>query len=150
MQVRDQPELLHARKAADTLLGVSVALTCRNAAKLVLLCGICCVAGHVRAAASTCLAALACHPIGAKGDSCLHGPFREQLLSIGAFGALLKAALACSADDPCNAIIQQTAAVGIMYMSTMVRCSCTPPGNGFVVKVRQWKGTCICQACAVQ
>jgi hypothetical protein len=40
---------------------------------------------------------------------------------VGAFGALLKAALASSADDPCDAIIQQTAAVGIMYMSTMVR-----------------------------
>jgi hypothetical protein len=39
---------------------------------------------------------------------------------VGTFGALLKAALASSADDPCDAIIQQTAAVGIMYMSTMV------------------------------
>ncbi|WIA12059.1 hypothetical protein OEZ85_012136 [Tetradesmus obliquus] len=76
-------------------------------------------AGHVRAAASTCLAFLACHPLGARGDTCLTGPFRSRLLNVGAFGALLKAALASSADDPCDAIIQQTAAVGIMYMSTM-------------------------------
>lgn len=79
-----------------------------------------CNAGHVRAAASTCLAFLACHPLGARGDTCLTGPFRSRLLNVGAFGALLKAALASSADDPCDAIIQQTAAVGIMYMSTMV------------------------------
>jgi hypothetical protein len=77
-------------------------------------------AGHVRAAASTCLAFLACHPLGARGDTCLTGPFRSRLLNVGTFGALLKAALASCADDPCDAIIQQTAAVGIMYMSTMV------------------------------
>lgn len=77
-------------------------------------------AGHVRAAASTCLAFLACHPLGVKGDGCLWGPFREKLLSVGALGALLKAALMSSSDDPCNNIIQQTAAVGIMYLSTMV------------------------------
>lgn len=74
----------------------------------------------MRAAASTCVAFLACHPIGAKGDTCLSGPFRERLLAVGAFGALLKAALACSADEPHDAMIQQTAAVGIMYMATMV------------------------------
>jgi hypothetical protein len=51
----------------------------------------------------------------------LWGPFREQLLSVGALGALLKAALMSSSDDPCNNIIQQTAAVGIMYLTTMVR-----------------------------
>eukprot|EP00879_Flechtneria_rotunda_P023560 GHRR01024925.1.p1 GENE.GHRR01024925.1~~GHRR01024925.1.p1 ORF type:complete len:713 (+),score=291.71 GHRR01024925.1:1579-3717(+) len=76
-------------------------------------------AGHVRAASSTCLAFLACHPIGAKGDDCLTGPFRTRLLQVGAFGALLKAALASSADEKYDAIIQQTAAVGIMYLSTM-------------------------------
>jgi hypothetical protein len=80
-----------------------------------------CAAGHVRAAASTCLAFLACHPLGAKGDACLWGPFRAKLLSIGALGVLLRAALVSSSDDPCNNIIQQTAAVGIMYLSTMVR-----------------------------
>lgn len=78
------------------------------------------VAGHVRAAASTCLAFLACHPLGAKGDTCLWGPFRTKLLEVGALGALLKAALMSSSDDPCNNIIQQTAAVGIMYLTTMV------------------------------
>lgn len=82
------------------------------------------VAGFVRAAASTCLAFLAGHPLGAKGDICLTGPFRQRLLDCGAMGALLKAALASTADDPCDAIIQQTAAVGIMYLSTMVRMAC--------------------------
>ena len=33
-------------------------------------------ANHVRAAACTCLAFLACHPLGAKGDACLTGPYR--------------------------------------------------------------------------
>lgn len=74
----------------------------------------------MRAAASTCLSFLACHPLGARGDTCLTGPFRTRLLNVGAFGALLKAALASSSDAPCDAIIQQTAAVGIMYMATMV------------------------------
>lgn len=74
----------------------------------------------MRAAASTCLAFLACHPLGAKGDSCLEGPFRQQLLGVGTFGALLKAALACSPEDVCDAIIQQTAAVGLMYLATSV------------------------------
>lgn len=83
--------------------------------------GLCCNAGHVRAAASTCLAFLACHPLGAKGDTCLWGPFREKLLSIGTLGALLRAALMSSRDDPCNNIIQQTAAVGIMYLCCQVR-----------------------------
>ncbi|KAF8071180.1 hypothetical protein HT031_001262 [Scenedesmus sp. PABB004] len=69
-------------------------------------------AGHVRAAASTCLAFLACHPLGARGDTCLSGPFRDRLLAVGALGALLRAALASSADDHCDAIIQQTAAAG--------------------------------------
>lgn len=59
--------------------------------------------------------------MGAQGDACLWGPFRAQLLSVGALGALLKAALMSSSDDPCNNIIQQTAAVGIMYLTTMVR-----------------------------
>lgn len=76
--------------------------------------------GHVRAAASTCLAFLACHPLGAKGDGCLWGPFRTQLLAVGTLGVLLRAALTSSSDDPCNNIIQQTAAVGIMYLTTMV------------------------------
>jgi hypothetical protein len=78
-------------------------------------------AGHVRAAASTCLAFLACHPVGAKGDTCLVGPYRERLLRVGTLGALLRAALASSADCTCNNIIQQTAAVGIMFLATMVR-----------------------------
>jgi hypothetical protein len=85
----------------------------------------------VRAAASTCLAFLACHPLGAKGDTCLWGPFREKLLSVGALGALLKAALMSASDDPCNNVIQQTAAVGIMYLTTMVRMTQGVPLNSF-------------------
>ncbi|KAK9825957.1 hypothetical protein WJX74_001162 [Apatococcus lobatus] len=50
-------------------------------------------AGHVRAAAATALAFLACHPMGAKGDDCLTGPHRIDLLQAGAMTALLQAAL---------------------------------------------------------
>jgi hypothetical protein len=77
-------------------------------------------APDVRAAACTTLAFLACHPLGARGDDCLVGPFRTRLLGAGAFGALLRAALSSSACEHCDPIIQQTAAVGIMYLSTMV------------------------------
>ncbi len=94
------------------------------------ICSVVLYAGHVRAAASTCLAFLACHPLGAKGDTCLWGPFRTKLLSVGALGALLKAALTSSSDDPCNNIIQQTAAVGIMYLCTMVGQTVAAEGNG--------------------
>lgn len=78
-------------------------------------------APDVRAAACTTLAFLACHPLGARGDACLVGPFRARLLEAGAFGALLRAALGSGAGERCDAVIQQTAAVGIMYLSTMVR-----------------------------
>ena len=83
-------------------------------------------AGHVRAAACTCVAFLACHPMGAKGEACLDGPHRSKLLELGAFGALLKAALASSFDQDSKGIIQQSAAVGIMYMSTMVSTTVAP------------------------
>ncbi|KAK9861349.1 hypothetical protein WJX84_011522 [Apatococcus fuscideae] len=45
-------------------------------------------AGHVRAAAATALAFLACHPMGAKGDDCLTGPHRIDLLQAYAVTAL--------------------------------------------------------------
>jgi hypothetical protein len=77
-------------------------------------------AADVRAAACTALAFLACHPLGARGDACLIGPFRQRLMGAGAFGALLRAALGSCAGDHVDPIIQQTAAVGIMYLSTMV------------------------------
>ena len=77
--------------------------------------------GHVRKCACTCLAFLASHPIGVKGDACLSGPFRKRLLQMGAFTALLKAALLSPKDDAsCDLIIQQAAAIGIMYLCTMV------------------------------
>jgi hypothetical protein len=40
--------------------------------------------GHVRAAAACALSFLACHNIGARGDECLTGPYREALLQQGA------------------------------------------------------------------
>lgn len=39
---------------------------------------------------------------------------------MGALKGLLQAALASSSNEPGNNIIQQTAAVGIMYLTTMV------------------------------
>ncbi|GMH33927.1 hypothetical protein BSKO_01761 [Bryopsis sp. KO-2023] len=75
--------------------------------------------GHVRAAACTGLAFLACHRIGAQGDECLTGPFREKLLDIGAFGGLLLAALEPPEEEQFKTIIEQSAAVGVMYLSTM-------------------------------
>ena len=36
----------------------------------------------MRAAAATALAFLACHPMGAKGDDCLTGPHRNDLLQV--------------------------------------------------------------------
>lgn len=72
----------------------------------------------IKAAACTCLAFLTCHPIGARGDDCLTGPYRGKLLQVGAFGSLLKAALSSPAGSRGDDIIQQAAAVGIMYLST--------------------------------
>jgi hypothetical protein len=40
--------------------------------------------GHVRAAAACALSFLACHNMGARGDACLTGPYREALLQQGA------------------------------------------------------------------
>eukprot|EP00803_Ostreobium_quekettii_P006067 evm.model.scf_440.6 EVM.evm.TU.scf_440.6 scf_440:39552-53991(-) len=76
-------------------------------------------AGHVRAAATTGLAFLSCHPLGAKGDDCLEGPFRAKLIEIGAFGGLLLSALEPPPEDDCRQIIQQSSAVGVMYLSTV-------------------------------
>lgn len=41
-------------------------------------------APDTRAAACTTLAFLACHPLGARGDDCLIGPFRTRLLQVRA------------------------------------------------------------------
>ena len=83
-------------------------------------------AGHVRAAAATAIAFLACHPIGAKGDECMWGPYRETLLEAGALRVLLEVALAPTEDGNCRKVIEKAAAVGVMYLCTVVsalRCS---------------------------
>lgn len=77
-------------------------------------------AGHVRAAAATAIAFLACHPIGAKGDECMWGPYRVALLEAGALRVLLEAALAPTEDDNCRKVIEKAAAVGVMYLCTVV------------------------------
>lgn len=64
-------------------------------------------AGHVKASACAGLAFLSCHPIGAEGDECMHGPYRHKLLEMGAFGALLRAALTSVMDPECDMIVQQ-------------------------------------------
>ena len=64
-------------------------------------------AGHVKASACAGVAFLACHPIGAEGDECMFGPFRQKLLGLGAFGALLRAALSSVLESDCDRIIQQ-------------------------------------------
>ncbi|GAX81636.1 hypothetical protein CEUSTIGMA_g9064.t1 [Chlamydomonas eustigma] len=76
-------------------------------------------AGHVKAAACAALAFLSCHPIGARGEDCLVGPYRLQLLELGTFSSLLRAALAGVIDETCNLVVQQAAAVGLMYLCTM-------------------------------
>lgn len=94
-------------------------------------------APHVRAAACTALAFLASHPLSARGDECMTGPYRERLLATGAFTALLRSALIAQAaladsgeviqeDGPIallnpNQIVMQAAAVGLMHLCTMVR-----------------------------
>lgn len=102
-------------------------------------------APHVRAAACSCLAFLASHPLSARGDECMTGPFRRRLLAAGAFSALLRSALIAQAalaesfpgeeppaDNP-NQIVMQAAAVGLMHLCTQVghcfrqrccRCCC--------------------------
>ena len=74
----------------------------------------------MRAAAATAIAFLACHPIGAKGDECMWGPYREALLQAGALRVLLEAALAPTEDDNCRKVIEKAAAVGVMYLCTVV------------------------------
>ncbi len=91
-------------------------------------------AGHVRAAAATAIAFLACHPIGAKGDDCMWGPYREALLEAGALRVLLEAALAPTEDDNCRKVIEKAAAVGVMYLCTVVgSCSLQPQQHHFVI-----------------
>ena len=83
----------------------------------------------MRAAAATAIAFLACHPIGAKGDDCMWGPYREVLLQAGALEVLLEAALAPTQDDNCRKVIEKAAAVGIMYLCTVVSLA-APVGAG--------------------
>ncbi|KAL3152291.1 hypothetical protein ABBQ32_001362 [Trebouxia sp. C0010 RCD-2024] len=78
-------------------------------------------AGHVRAAAATAIAFLACHPIGAKGDECMWGPYREALLEAGALRVLLEAALAPTQDETCRKVIEKAVAVGVMYLCTVAQ-----------------------------
>lgn len=77
--------------------------------------------GHVVAAACTALAFLACHPIGARGEACMTGPHRKQLLDAGAFHALLSALVRPPEDPSCKSVVEESAAIGVMYLSTMVR-----------------------------
>ncbi len=90
----------------------------------------------MRAAACTTLAFLASHPMDARGDECMTGPYRQRLLATGAFTALLRSALIAQAaltdagevveeDGPIalqnpNQIVMQAAAVGLMHLCTMV------------------------------
>mmetsp|Transcript_26929 Transcript_26929/g.69418 ORF Transcript_26929/g.69418 Transcript_26929/m.69418 type:complete len:871 (-) Transcript_26929:1245-3857(-) len=76
-------------------------------------------AGHVKASACAGIAFLSCHPIGAEGDECMYGPYRTKLLEMGALGGLLRAALTSVMDEECDMVVQQAAAIGIMYLSTM-------------------------------
>lgn len=80
----------------------------------------CSINGHVTAAACAALAFLACHPIGAKGDACMTGPHRKQLLDAGAFPSLLFALTHPPNDPSCKSVVEQSAAIGVMYLSTMV------------------------------
>lgn len=95
-------------------------LTCHYQVTLVMMLQCNAGAGHVRAAAATAIAFLACHPIGAKGDDCMWGPYREVLLQAGALEVLLEAALAPTQDESCRKVIEKAAAVGIMYLCTVV------------------------------
>ena len=85
--------------------------------------------GHVRAAAATAISFLACHPIGAKGDACMTGPHRALLLQEGAMAALLRAALDRTEEASCRRSIERAAAVGVMYLCTLVRpgVACVAP-----------------------
>eukprot|EP00798_Chlamydomonas_sp_ICE-L_P023775 gene23775-9334_t len=79
-------------------------------------------AGHVKAAACAGVAFLTCHPIGAKGDDCMHGPYRTKLLEMGAFGALLRAALTSVDNEECDMIVQQ-----VQYSGAFLSCSRRQP-----------------------
>lgn len=75
--------------------------------------------GHVRAAAATALSFLSCHDLSARGDDCMFGPYREELLRQGVLDALLQVALTPPDDEACRSVVQQAASVGVMYLSTM-------------------------------
>lgn len=91
--------------------------------------------GHATAAACTGLAFLACHPIGAQGEECmtgspstihliirisLLGPYRKMLLEHGAYSVLLSALVHPPENEDCRAIVEESAAIAVMYLSTMV------------------------------
>ncbi|GAX83592.1 hypothetical protein CEUSTIGMA_g11017.t1 [Chlamydomonas eustigma] len=75
-------------------------------------------AGEVKASACSGLAFLTCYPLGAKGEACMHGPYRRKLLELGAFGALLRADLVSLRNPPCDAMVHEACAVGLMYLCT--------------------------------
>ena len=95
----------------------------------------------MRAAAATAIAFLACHPIGAKGDECMWGPYRETLLEAGALRVLLEAALAPTQDEVCRKVIEKAAAVGVMYLCTVV--SLPSAANCFLCAYKGAGRTCI-------
>eukprot|EP00210_Caulerpa_lentillifera_P000601 g582.t1 len=90
--------------------------------------------GHTIAAACTGVAFLACHPIGAKGEKCMigkliknscfvltvpAGPYRSILLENGAYSILLNALIHPPENKDCRAIVEESAAIAVMYLSTM-------------------------------
>ena len=78
-------------------------------------------AGHVRAAAATALSFLSSHNAGARGEDCMVGPYRKEMLDQGVMYSLLQAALSPPKDTQCKEVVEQAASVGVMYLSTMVR-----------------------------
>ena len=69
-------------------------------------------AGNVKASACAAVAFLSCHPVGAKGDECMVGPYRTKLLEAGAFGVLLRASIVTCLDEFCDIVVQQVTCSG--------------------------------------
>eukprot|EP00951_Prasinocladus_malaysianus_P016142 scaffold125306_cov22-Prasinocladus_malaysianus.AAC.1 len=65
------------------------------------------------------LAFLSGHSFLAEGDDCMVGPHRPRLLERGALDKLLEAALTKDQEEATFKVIQHSAAVGVMYLSTM-------------------------------
>ena len=71
------------------------------------------------------------------------GPYREVLLQAGALEVLLEAALAPTQDDNCRKVIEKAAAVGIMYLCTVVRLATKP-----TMPCSRSAGMCLCRCFA--